>query len=164
MVAARPFFIGSPGCVRSSAFTWLSSQQSTKACSGGARRSRPGADTQLCGHGAGAPVRGCSGLALRGQLYEARRVDRARRRTTRQIMIDALQNRLKVALASSRGLDAANVQRHSNVSVCKPCAASGTMRARDQRNCHGKCPEDCGRATGHIRRSSASTSEVAAAA
>ena len=36
MVAARPFFIGSPGCVRSSACTWLfSSQHSTKACSGG---------------------------------------------------------------------------------------------------------------------------------
>ena len=32
-VAARPFFIGSPGCVRSSACTWLfSSQHSTIAC------------------------------------------------------------------------------------------------------------------------------------
>src|SRR5665647_3419097 len=36
MVAARPFFIGSPGCVRSNACTWLfSSQHSTSACSGG---------------------------------------------------------------------------------------------------------------------------------
>ena len=36
MVAARPFFMGSPGCVRSSACTWLfSSQHSTSACSGG---------------------------------------------------------------------------------------------------------------------------------
>jgi len=38
MVAARPFFSGSPGCVRSSACTWLfSSQHNTSACSGGDR-------------------------------------------------------------------------------------------------------------------------------
>ena len=41
MVAARPRFRGSPGCVRSSAWIWLfSSTQSTKALSGGLN-SRP---------------------------------------------------------------------------------------------------------------------------
>src|ERR1041385_1564324 len=40
MVPQRPFLIGSPGCVRSSAWIWLfSSAQSTIACSGGLRYS-----------------------------------------------------------------------------------------------------------------------------
>src|SRR4030042_1023621 len=38
MVPQRPFFSGSPGCVRSSALIWLfSSAHSTRACYGGVR-------------------------------------------------------------------------------------------------------------------------------
>ena len=40
MVPQRPFLIGSPGCVRSSAWIWLfSSTHSTSACCGGLRYS-----------------------------------------------------------------------------------------------------------------------------
>ena len=46
-----------------------------------------------------------------------------RRRTTRQVVLDALQTRLKIALAPTRGLDATNVQSQSNVLVLQALRA-----------------------------------------
>ena len=79
-----------------------------------------GTDAQLGGHLARAPVRGCLGLALRGQLHQLWHVDLHGRRATRQITFDAFKARFDVALAPARHLHAPHAQLFGDVLVLQP--------------------------------------------
>ena len=151
-VSARPFFIGKPGCVRSSACTWLfSSQHSARACSGGdmyrptmfssfstnngsretlkprmrcgfsplARQCREAgcANAKLSRHLARAPMRGRLGLALSSQLHQSSHIDLDRRRPARQVLFDALDPRLGIAITPPRNLHASDCQPLGDVFV-----------------------------------------------
>ena len=101
-------------------------------------RDARGADSQFSGHRACAPVRvlqcvAASGLLWGGQPHPSRHIDRARRRTTWQIMLDALQTRFEMALAPTRGLDACNVQRHGSLLVLQARRGQQQMAARKAR-------------------------------
>ena len=75
------------------------------------------ADPELLGHGARAPVRGCFGLALRGQLHQASHVHLDRWRAARQVALDALQTGPEIALTPARDLNASDLQRQRDVLV-----------------------------------------------
>ena len=73
-------------------------------------RDAGGADAQLGGHRARAPVPGRLGLALGGQLHQTRHIDRAWRRATRLVALDARRSQPAIALAPARDLHSAYAQ------------------------------------------------------
>ena len=76
-----------------------------------------GTDAQNFAHLARAPVRGRLGRGLRGQIHQLGHVHLHRRRTARQIALNAWQSRLQIPLAPARGLHPPDAQLLGDVLV-----------------------------------------------